>query len=143
VNGVDKLSDDVIAFLSAGTRTGMLGYVASDGRPLAAPVWFIVDDGQLVFNTGRNTAKGRTLVRDSRTVLCVDDPHPPYSFVQVQGTASIGEDPQELLEIATRIAARYMGPDRAEEFGRRNGFPGELVVRVTPTKVVAAFNLAD
>ena len=121
----------------------MLGYVASDGRPLAAPVWFIVDDGQLVFNTGRNTAKGRTLVRDSRTVLCVDDPHPPYSFVQVQGTASIGEDPQELLEIATRIAARYMGPDRAEEFGRRNGVPGELVVRVTPTKVVAAFNLAD
>ena len=140
---MDKLSDDVIAFLSAGTRTGMLGYVASDGRPLAAPVWFIVDDGQLVFNTGRNTAKGRTLVRDSRTVLCVDDPHPPYSFVQVQGTASIGEDPQELLEIATRIAARYMGPDRAEEFGRRNGVPGELVVRVTPTKVVAAFNLAD
>ncbi len=33
------LSDDVIAFLSEGTRTGKLGYVASDGRPLVAPVW--------------------------------------------------------------------------------------------------------
>ena len=35
------------------------------------------------------------------------------------------------------------GADRAEEFGRRNGVPGELIVRVTPTKVIAVFNLAD
>ncbi|MDT5133351.1 MAG: hypothetical protein QOE41_2662, partial [Mycobacterium sp.] len=35
------------------------------------------------------------------------------------------------------------GPDRAEEFGRRNGVPGELVVRITPTKVIAAFGLAE
>ena len=36
-----------------------------------------------------------------------------------------------------------MGADRAEEFGRRNGVPGELVVRVTPTKVIKAFDVAD
>jgi len=39
------------------------------------------------------------------------------------------------------IAARYMGPDRAEEFGKRNGVPGELIVRLRPTKVLAGFNL--
>jgi hypothetical protein len=39
------------------------------------------------------------------------------------------------------IAARYMGPDRAEEFGKRNGVPGELIVRLRPTKVLARFNL--
>ena len=76
-----ELSDEVIDFLSAGTRTAMLGYLAADGRPLAAPVWFIVDNGELVFNTGRESAKGRALARDSRVVSCVDDPHPPYSFV--------------------------------------------------------------
>ena len=48
-----------------------------------------------------------------------------------------------MLDTATRIGGRYMGQDRAEEFGRRNGVPGELVVRVTPTKVLTAFNLAD
>ena len=58
-----ELSDEVAEFLSAGTRTGMLGYVAPDGRPLVAPVWFIVDNGELVFNTGRETAKGRALKR--------------------------------------------------------------------------------
>jgi PPOX class probable F420-dependent enzyme len=80
---VTELSDEVAEFLSAGTRTAMLGYLAADGRPLAAPVWFIVDSGELVFNTGRESAKGRALGRDSRVVICVDDPHPPYSFVRV------------------------------------------------------------
>ncbi|OIN82095.1 PPOX class F420-dependent oxidoreductase [Mycobacterium malmoense] len=137
-----ELSKEVIAFLSEGTRTGMLGYVAADGRPLVAPVWFIVDDGQLVFNTGRDTAKGHALARDSRIVICVDDPHPPYSFVQVQGTASLQDGAADLLEIATRIGRRYMGAERADEFGRRNAVPGELVVRVRPTKVISAFNIA-
>ncbi len=141
---MDELSDDVIAFLSEGTRTAKLAYVAADGRPLVAPpVWFIVDAGALVFNTGKATAKGRALSRDPRVAICVDDQEPPFSFVQVQGTASFGEDPDELLDTATRIAARYMGADRAEEFGRRNGVPGELVVRVTPTKVIKAFDVAD
>jgi PPOX class probable F420-dependent enzyme len=140
---VDQLSEDVIAFLSEGTRTGMLGYLASDGRPLVAPVWFVVDKGAVAFNTGKDTAKGRALVRDPRVVLCVDDPHPPYSFVQIQGVASISEEPVELRDVAARTGGRYMGADRAEEYGRRNGVPGELVVRITPTKVRKAFDLAN
>ena len=140
---MNELNERQIAFLSDGTRTAMLGYLASDSRPLVAPVWFVVDDGHLVFNTGRETAKGRALARDRRVVLCVDDPHPPFSFVQVQGVAEISADPQELLDIATRIGGRYMGADRAEEFGRRNGVPGELIVRVTPSKVISAFDIAD
>lgn len=137
-----ELNERQIAFLSDGTRTAMLGYLASDGRPLVAPVWFVVEDGRLVFNTGRDTAKGRALARDPRVALGVDDPHPPFSFVQVQGVAEISEDPQELLAIATRIGGRYMGVDRAEEFGRRNGVPGELIVRVTPSKIISAFDVA-
>jgi PPOX class probable F420-dependent enzyme len=138
-----ELSARVVEFLSAGTRTGMLGYVAADGRPLVVPVWFVVDDGQLAFNTGRDTSKGRALARDSRVVICVDDPHPPYSFVQVQGVATVAEDPQDVLDIATRTGARYMGADRADEFGRRNAVPGELVVRMRPTKVIAGFDISD
>lgn len=137
-----ELSDDVIAFLSEGTRTGKLGYTASDGRPLVAPIWFVVDNGQLAFNTGSDTAKGRALARDSRTVLCVDDQQPPYSFVQVQGIAALSEEPGDVFDIAVRTGARYMGAERAEEFGRRNAVPGELVVRIRPTKVTAAFNVA-
>ncbi len=138
-----KLTERVVEFLSTGTRTGMLGYLAADGRPLVAPVWFVVDGDHLVFTTGRDTSKGRALHRDSRVVMCVDDPHPPYSFVQVQGVAVASEDPADVLDIATRTGARYMGAGRAEEFGRRNAVPGELVVRVRPTKVIAGFDISD
>ncbi|MBI3214934.1 MAG: PPOX class F420-dependent oxidoreductase [Mycobacterium sp.] len=137
------LDDDVIEFLSAGTRTGMLGYLSSGGRPLVAPIWFVVDDGELAFNTGKDTAKGRALARDPHVVLCVDDPHPPYSFVQVQGIATLSEEPVAMLDIATRAGARYMGADRGAEYGKRNAVPGELLVRIRPTKVVKAFNLAN
>jgi PPOX class probable F420-dependent enzyme len=132
-----KVSD----FLGAGTRTGKLAYTGADGRPLVVPVWFIVEDGTLVFNTGNNTAKGRALARDPRAALCVDLEEPPYGFVQVQGDAELSEDPGELLRTATAIGARYMGEDRAEEFGKRNAVPGELVVRLHPTKVIAVFDM--
>jgi PPOX class probable F420-dependent enzyme len=137
------LDDDVIAFLSAGTRTGMLGFVAADGRPLVAPIWFVVDGDYLVFNTGESTAKARAITRDSRVVICVDDPRPPYSFVQIQGIAELSDDVEDVRTVATRAGGRYMGPERAEEYGRRNGVPGELVVRVTPTKVIKGFDLAE
>jgi PPOX class probable F420-dependent enzyme len=131
------LSPEIRAFLSAGTRTGKLGFVAADGRPLVAPVWFVLDGDDLLFNTGKGTAKGRAVSRDPRLAVCVDDETPPYSFVQVQGVATVSEDPADLLASATTIAARYMGAERAEEFGKRNGVPGELLVRLRPTKVVA------
>ena len=129
------------AFLAEGTRTGKLAWSGADGRPLVTPVWFVVEDGCIVFNTGKDTAKGRALARDPRAALCVDLEEPPYGFVQVQGTAELSEDLGELLRTATAIGGRYMGPDRAEQFGRRNAVPGELVVRLRPAKVTAAFNM--
>jgi PPOX class probable F420-dependent enzyme len=128
-------------FLAHGTRTGKLAYLAARGRPLVAPVWFIVEDGSLVFNTGSQTAKGRALARDPRASLCVDEEEPPYAFVQVQGEAELSEDPAELLRTATAIAARYVGAERAGEFGTRNAVPGELVVRLRPVRVLADFDI--
>ncbi len=136
---------DIRAFLSHGTRTGKLGWTARDGRPLVAPIWYLLEgdgeDSTLVFNTGAETAKGRSLARDPRVAICVDLEEPPFAFVQVQGTVTLSSDPDELLRTATAIAGRYMGADRAEEFGRRNAVPGELVVRLVPTKVVAALDM--
>jgi len=140
---VSELSAEVISFLSEGTRTGKVGYLAADGRPLVAPIWFVVEDGQVVFNTARGSAKGRALARDPRVVLCVDLERPPYGFVQIQGLATTSEDIDDLVSVATLIGGRYMGAERAEEFGKRNGVPGELVVRIRPTKVIADFDKAS
>lgn len=131
------LTPEVREFLSAGTRTGKLGWVAADGRPLVTPVWFVVEGDDLLFTTGATSAKGKAIARDPRLVLTVDLAEPPYAYVQVQGVAGATDDVAEVRRIATLAGARYMGAERAEEFGTRNGVPGELAVRLRPTKVVA------
>lgn len=131
------------AFVSEGTRTGKLSTVRADGTPHVAPVWFLLDGDDVVFNTGKETVKGRNLARDGRAALCVDDERPPYSFAVLHGRAELSEDLEQVRAWATRIAARYMGEERAEEYGERNGVPGELLVRVRVDKVTAVADLAE
>ncbi|MEX2627380.1 MAG: PPOX class F420-dependent oxidoreductase [Ilumatobacteraceae bacterium] len=131
------------AFLSHGTRTGKVAWVAADGAPHVAPIWFVLDGDALVFNTGAATGKGRSLVREGRASLVVDDETPPFSFVKLDGSVTVSDDLTEVRRFATLIGGRYMGAERAEEFGARNGVPGELLVRLHPTRVTAAFDLAD
>lgn len=130
------------AFLAAGTRTGKLATVRADGRPHIAPIWFVLDGDDLLFTTWHTTVKAANLRRDGRIALCVDDDRPPFAFVTVEGTAAISDDPAELRAWATRLAARYMGADKAEEYGARNGVPGELLIRVTPTKLLGQGDVA-
>jgi hypothetical protein len=132
------------AFLTQGTRTGKLGVVTRDGSPMVVPIWFVVDeDGSLVVNTGAATIKGRAILRDRRVSICVDDEGPPYSFVRVDGVAEVSEDIDAMLPWSIAIARRYMGDALAEQYGRRNAAPGELLVRVRPTRVVALAGIAD
>jgi len=145
--------DEVAAFLDGlPARTGKLASVRADGRPHIAPIWFALDRttagpespvGDLVFNTGVDTVKGRNLTRDPRLALCVDDDTPPFSFVIVEGTATVTEDPDDLVHWATVIGGRYMGADQAEAYGTRNGVPGELVVRLRPSRITAQARLTD
>ena len=140
-----KMSEaEAMAFIAElPARTAKLATVLKDGAPHVAPVWVALDGADLLFNTGADTIKGRALRRDPRVAMCFEDDRPPFSFVTVRGTAAITEDPDELTRWAAIIGGRYMGADRAEEYGRRNGVPGELLVRVTPTHIVGERDLAD
>jgi PPOX class probable F420-dependent enzyme len=131
------------AFLSAGTRTAILSTVRKDGTPHAAPIWFVLDGDDLVFTTGRDTVKGRNLLRTGVATLTVDEPAPPFSFVTVTGHVTISDDVDEMLPWAIALGGRYMGAENAEQFGRRNAVPEELLVRLTPERTVALAGLAD
>ena len=128
-------------------RTGKLAVTRLDGSPHVAPVWVDVDgdgdDARLVFMTSAETIKGKSILRDGRVAICFDDERPPFAFVTINGTTTTSTDADELLAWGTRIAARYMGDDQAEAYGRRNAVPPEMVVRVTPTNVAAKVDVAD
>jgi PPOX class probable F420-dependent enzyme len=135
--------EETRAFLLDGTRTGKLATARADGRPHVTPIWFTLDDEEPVFTTHGTSIKAKALRRDDRVCMCVDDQTAPYSYVMVEGTAALSEDLDELVRWATVIGGRYMGADRAEEYGARNGVPGELLVRITPTRVVTRAEMAD
>jgi len=133
-------------------RTAKLAVVRSDGSPHVAPVWIDLDeegdDGdddapRIVFMTSADTVKGKSILRDGRVSLCLDDERPPFSFVTIAGTTTTSTDPDLLLAWGSRIAGRYMGADQAEAYGRRNAVPPEMVVWVTPTKVVAMVDVSS
>jgi PPOX class probable F420-dependent enzyme len=134
---------EIRGFLAEGARTGKLATTRLDGSPHIAPIWFVLDGDDVVFNTGASTVKGKNLARDGRAAVCVDDETPPFAYVLVSGNVTISEEPDELVHWATRIGGRYMGEDRAEEFGTRNGVPGELLVRLRPTRMIGESGVAD
>jgi PPOX class probable F420-dependent enzyme len=130
------------SFLLDRARTASLATVRADGRPHVAPIWFDLDGDTIVFTTGESTVKGRNMRRDPRVSLCIDEEKPPFHFVLIEGMAELTAEDPDLLYWATRLGNRYMGADRAEEYGRRNAVEGELLVRVTPQKILAYKNIS-
>jgi PPOX class probable F420-dependent enzyme len=136
-------NDEYRSFMLDRPRTAVLATVRADGRPHADPIWYDLDSDTLVFTTGESTVKGRNMRRDARVSLCVDEEEPPFHFVLIEGAADLTARDPDLLYWATRIGGRYMGDDRADEYGLRNAVEGELLVRVTPQKIVAYRNISD
>ena len=134
----EMTKDEIRNFLLKGTFTGKLGTINKNGTPHVVPIWFTLDEeDNILFNTDDNSVKAKNIQRDNRVRLCVDDQVPLFSFVTITGTAEIiSKEPKEVFKWAKIIAARYMGNDKAEEYGRRNSSEGELLIKIKPTKVI-------
>lgn len=131
------------SFLLTGHRTAKLATVRADGRPHIAPIWYDLDGEDMIFTTWETTVKGRNMREHPQVSLCVDDDAPPFAFVIIEGIARIDPAAQDLLYWATRIATRYMGAVLGEQYGKRNAVPGETLVRVTPTRIIAQKGISD
>lgn len=131
-------------FLQHGTYTGKLATTRKDGRPHIAPIWFVLDDNNdIIFTTGQDSVKAKTIYNNPKVSLCVDDQTTPYSFVVVEGIAKIVSEPNDILKWATKIAARYMGKENAESYGKRNSGKDELLIRIKPVKIIAHKNISE
>jgi hypothetical protein len=79
--------------------------------------------------------------RDPRVSILAEDETFPFGWARLDGLATTST--ADLLHWATESCHRYVGEERADEYGRRNGVPGEVVVRVKVTKLVGQTELAS
>jgi PPOX class probable F420-dependent enzyme len=124
------------AFLAA-TRIGIVSIEEPGRGPLTVPVWYRYQPGGVLhFATGRASRKARLLTHASRISLCVQTETAPYSYVSVEGPATVGPADYELH--IREMALRYLGAEMGELYLRQS-HPGQnvadaVVVTLTPAR---------
>jgi PPOX class probable F420-dependent enzyme len=133
---------EYMAFLTSPARCAKLATVREDGSPHVVPVWFTLDGDDLIFTAGHSSTKVKNILRDGRVAICVDEDTPPFHYVLLEGRAEVLDPSVEAAyHWGKIIGGKYMGMERAEEFGRRYGVEGEWVMRMTPKKIIAYKNV--
>jgi PPOX class probable F420-dependent enzyme len=90
-----------------GPNFAVLSTLEPDGRPQSTVVWVKRDGDDLLFALPRSRRKTSNLARDPRAAVAIFDPANPYDSVQVQGTASLEEDPDGKL--IDELSHKYVG----------------------------------
>lgn len=115
-----KLDDDEMgAFLEEPGHLLRVATVDADGMPRNVPIWYIIDDGRIVFTPRVHSVFLGNLLRDPRVGLTIDEEALPYRKVTVQGTAELlyapGAD-DEWRDLYRSIASRYVPAEAAEAY---------------------------
>ncbi len=141
--GTKMTTEEVLAYIDEKPRTAHIATVREDGRPHVSTIWVIRDGDEIVFTTWHTSVKGRNLARTGQAALSIDDTSEGSSYVAIEGRVTIDPDPEASRRWATRLGGKYMGEDRAKEFGQRNGNPGEVVCRLCPAHMSGMRGVTD
>lgn len=85
-----------------------------ENRPHVAPVWYHYEDGHVyVFTGGR---KLENVQRNPRVALSIEASHEGSAewMVAMQGTASVVEDEDRVLELVRKVFTKYLGAEVSE-----------------------------
>ena len=115
-------------------NVAILATTGPGDRAHAMPVWYIYEDGQIILGAGANSQKRRNIDRNGQATLVIDRREPPYYALMVQGQAEIG--PAAPQETRLKIAARYLGEQRAREYVEETAGGDSITIRITPQKFV-------
>ncbi|MFN2521021.1 MAG: PPOX class F420-dependent oxidoreductase [Candidatus Limnocylindria bacterium] len=128
-----KLTPAMRAFIEE-KRFAILATTNPDGTSQQTVMWYLIDDGDLVFNTRRGRKKQRNLERDPRVSLCIAE---GYRFVTVMGTAREIADPATGQADIRRLAARYSGEASADRQMERFSREERISYRVAIANVLS------
>ena len=127
------LSAEVEAFLDA-PNICVLATTGADGSPHAMPMWYLYQDGDILFAAGRKSQKVRNIERTGRATVVVDQRDQPYYAVMLPGTATI--ESALTGDAAYSLFSRYLGEDETRRYMARNDGDGSVSIRVRPERFV-------
>lgn len=116
-------------------NVAVLATVDSKGRPHAAPVWYLYEDGIFIISTARGSQKHKNLEGNPNATLVIERRDIPYYAVMVHGTVEVG--PAFSNEQRLRLATRYLGDELGKAYAvRTQVFDENVSIRVTPRKLI-------
>jgi PPOX class probable F420-dependent enzyme len=125
---------DKVRMLFDGRNFAVLSTLEPDGKPHSTVVWAKADGDHILFALPKSRRKTANLSRDPRATVVIFDAANPYESAQVQGTASIEDDPTGML--VDDLSHKYTG-------GPYPGFAGPnpqwVTVRITAEKVTTSW----
>jgi len=139
-------TDEVARYLEAG-RTLMVASLNRNGSVHLAPMWYVMQEGRIVFRSFSKSQKIVNLRRDPRITVLVTtgDAYGELQGIMIRGTATLVDDPAVTLSIYGRLAAKYpmvgdapveLDPDAlAAAFGRFA--PKNTTVIVDPIRITS------
>lgn len=124
--------EDLGDFL-AEPRCATLATRFENGAILMSPVWHEWTDGGFTVVAVRDDVKVRHVERDPNVSICLAEDAPPYRGVEVRGEATLVHAGRETAAATMRrIAVRYLGTARGEEFSASLSSVELVPLRVTP-----------
>ena len=124
---------DVQEFLKE-ANVAVLATVDAEGRPHAAPVWYLYEDGDLVVSTGRGSHKHRNIERNPNITLVADRRSLPYFAVMLSGPAEIGPPLSDAKRL--ELASRYLGDKMGRAYVANTEAGNSVTIRLRPEKVI-------
>lgn len=128
------MTDDERETFLQQANVAVLGSVDARGRPHAAPVWYLYDDGVFRISTGDGSQKHRNILANPNISLVIDQRALPYYAVMVQGTADIGLAFSD--EDSLRLAVRYLGENLGARYAERTDAEAAVSLTIRPRKVI-------
>lgn len=106
--------EELHAFLEEG-RILQVASLHRDGRPHLVPMWYVVEDGKVVFRSFTRSQKILNLQRDPRLSALVErgEAYAELQGVMIEGQARLVDDPAYVLALYGKMAAKYamVGPE--------------------------------
>ena len=134
--GISLSDEEVWAFLERG-HTGILTTLRRDGRPVALPVWYAVDDRRIYVGTPSTSKKVARIRHDDRASFLVESGEAwvELSAVHLPVRAAVVSDEGEIRAASRLFAEKYaafQAPRTGVPKATKSHYSSRAILRLVP-----------